>query len=79
MGFTARIFLGQVGWYVAQCAELPGCISQGRTLREAKANFAEAVKPYLETSAELRLQPADTRVRSANGPVRNARFEIALG
>jgi predicted RNase H-like HicB family nuclease len=78
MGFTARIFPGQDGWYVAQCAELPGCISQGRTLREAKANFAEALELYLETLAELRPKPTDARVPSASGPVRTARFQIAL-
>ncbi|MCI4324006.1 MAG: type II toxin-antitoxin system HicB family antitoxin [Thermoplasmata archaeon] len=78
MGFTAKIFRGEDGWYVAQCAELPGCVTQGRTIREAKANFAEALELYLETLAELRDRPASTRMSSHHGVVtRTARFEIA--
>jgi predicted RNase H-like HicB family nuclease len=34
-------------WYIAQCLEVD-VASQGRTLKEAMANLAEAVSLYLE-------------------------------
>jgi predicted RNase H-like HicB family nuclease len=36
------------GWYVVQCVELPGAISQGRTRAEALANIKEAIELLLE-------------------------------
>jgi len=36
------------GWYVVQCVELPGAISQGRTKEEALANIKDAIKLLLE-------------------------------
>jgi predicted RNase H-like HicB family nuclease len=36
------------GWYVVQCVELPGAISQGRTREEALANIKEAIELLLE-------------------------------
>lgn len=37
------------GVFVAQCPQLPGCVSQGRTRAEALANIAEAIQGYLES------------------------------
>jgi predicted RNase H-like HicB family nuclease len=48
MSFTARVWKGEDGFFVAQCEELPGCITQGKTLEEVKRNFAEALELYLE-------------------------------
>ena len=39
------------GYYLAQCPALPGCISQGRSPGEARANIAEAMSCYLECLA----------------------------
>jgi predicted RNase H-like HicB family nuclease len=39
------------GWYVVQCVELPGAISQGRTREEALANIKEAIELLLEHRA----------------------------
>ena len=50
--FTARIVKGEDGWYVAYCEELPGCVTQGKTIADAEANFAEALTVYLETLAD---------------------------
>jgi predicted RNase H-like HicB family nuclease len=36
------------GWYVVQCVELPGAISQGHTREEALANIKEAIELLLE-------------------------------
>ncbi|MGH2567262.1 MAG: type II toxin-antitoxin system HicB family antitoxin [Bacteroidota bacterium] len=35
------------GWYVATCPSLPGCISQGKTERQAKDNMKEAIRLHL--------------------------------
>ena len=39
------------GWYIAECPALPGCVSQGRTLKEALKNIREAIELSLETRA----------------------------
>ncbi len=41
----------EAGWYVVQCVELPGAISQGRTREEALANIKEAIELLLEHRA----------------------------
>lgn len=43
--FTVRIEY-EDGWYSVQCAELPGAVSQGKTLDEAIANIKEATEGY---------------------------------
>ena len=53
VAFTARIVKDEDGWYVAYCQELPGCVTQGKTIAEAEANFAEALALYLETLADM--------------------------
>lgn len=40
------------GWIVAECAELPGCISQGKTKAEALANISEAIIGWLWVEAQ---------------------------
>jgi len=37
------------GMFVAECPSLPGCISQGRTRKEAVENIQDAMKGYLES------------------------------
>ena len=37
---------------VATCPSLPGCISQGRTVREALKNIREAIRLHIRTLAE---------------------------
>jgi predicted RNase H-like HicB family nuclease len=38
--------------FSAQVVELPGCISQGETKKEAIANIKEAIEGYLEAFPE---------------------------
>ena len=40
--------------YVADVPELPGCMSQGRTVDEALKNVREAIALYLETCPRKR-------------------------
>lgn len=43
--------------YVADVPELPGCMSQGRTIESALKNVKEAVSLYLETVPRRRKTP----------------------
>ncbi len=48
MKFKVIIKEGEDGWYVITVPSLPGCISQGRTKKEALENIKEAIELYLE-------------------------------
>ncbi|MDI6917187.1 MAG: type II toxin-antitoxin system HicB family antitoxin [Thermoplasmatales archaeon] len=52
MKFKIRIEIDEDGWYVVTVPSLPGCISQGRTEKEAKKNIKEAIKLHLSSLAE---------------------------
>jgi predicted RNase H-like HicB family nuclease len=43
---------GEDGYIVAECPVIPGCISQGRTRREALRNVREAIELCLECRAQ---------------------------
>jgi predicted RNase H-like HicB family nuclease len=44
--------------YVAEVPELPGCMSQGRTIEAAIKNAGEAISLYLETTGKRRKKPS---------------------
>ena len=50
MKLTAIIEKSKDGWYVGQVEEMPGAISQGKTIEEVKDNLSDAVKLLLETN-----------------------------
>ena len=61
--FTAVFQPAEEGGYVAYAAELPGAITQGETLDEARQNLHEAIQLVLEANRELnRLELADGRL-----------------
>ncbi len=61
--FTAVYQAAEEGGYVAFAEEVPGAISQGETLDEARANLAEAIQLVLDANREQsRLELADGRV-----------------
>jgi len=45
------------GYWVAECPSLPGCVSQGKTKREAKANIRKAIEGYLDALEEIESNP----------------------
>ncbi|MCL0096256.1 type II toxin-antitoxin system HicB family antitoxin, partial [Thermodesulfovibrionales bacterium] len=47
-----RLEKDEDGIYVSTCPSLPGCISQGKTEKEALENIKEAVKLHLRCLAE---------------------------
>ncbi|HEY6346880.1 MAG TPA: type II toxin-antitoxin system HicB family antitoxin [Bryobacteraceae bacterium] len=53
------------GWFIAHVVELPGCVSQGATLEEAKKNIASA----LESCIEVLLEDAIRKQGSREEPV----------
>ncbi len=40
------------GGYIAECLELPGCMSQGETEDEAKANIVDAIESCISVLVE---------------------------
>jgi antitoxin HicB len=46
-----RIIIGQDedGAFVVECPSLPGCVSQGKTRKEAIENIQDAIRGYLES------------------------------
>ncbi len=49
MRFRVTIEQDEDGKFVAECASLPGCISQGGTREEARKNIVEAITGYLQS------------------------------
>lgn len=52
--FTAVFEPASEGGWVAWVEELPGAVTQGETIDEARENLAEAVELILEANRELR-------------------------
>lgn len=50
--FTAIYEHTEDGWWVVSVPEIPGAISQGRTLEEAREMIKDAVKLLLEVRRE---------------------------
>lgn len=49
MKFRIIIEQDEDGVFVAECPSLPGCISQGKTRKEAMKNIKDAVRGYIES------------------------------
>jgi predicted RNase H-like HicB family nuclease len=50
--FTVTIIQDEDGVFVAECPAIPGCLSQGKTRKEAEKNVRDAIKDCLEVRAE---------------------------
>ena len=53
MTFTITITRDEDGMYIAECASIPGCVSQGKTEEEAQSNIKDAIKETLAVRAKL--------------------------
>jgi len=49
--FTA-VYRKSQGWYVGWVEEVPGAVTQGKTLKELKENLKEAVQLVIETNRD---------------------------
>lgn len=47
----------ETGYYVAEVPAMPGCLSQGRTRKEAIANIKEAIAGWLDVMADKAGKP----------------------
>lgn len=52
MKFIVTIDRDEDGIFIIECPSIPGCISQGKTEREAIENIKDAIKQCLEVRAE---------------------------
>ena len=51
----------EYGGYVADCPNLPGCMSQGKTKESALCNIREAIQGYLHVAKEKGIRiPSET-------------------
>ena len=59
MDFKIVIEKDEDGWFVATCPSLPGCISQGKTEKQAIKNMKEAIQLHLQSLSKdgLPLKP----------------------
>jgi predicted RNase H-like HicB family nuclease len=48
LNFTILMQPGRRGGFIARCPAMPGVVSEGDTLEEARAQAAEAIRGYLE-------------------------------
>jgi len=53
MNYTAIIQKTPNGWYIGQCEQVPGALTQGKTVEEVKGNLKEAIQLVLETEKSL--------------------------
>ncbi len=53
MRFIVSIYRDEDGVYIAECASIPGCVSQGQTEAEVESNIADAIGECLAVRAEL--------------------------
>ncbi len=61
--FTAVFEEAEEGGYIAYVAEVPGAVTQGETLEEARDNLREAAELVLEANRERALQEFEGRSR----------------
>ena len=59
--FNAMFEEAPEGGYTAFVEELPGAVSQGETLEEARENLKEAIELILECNRELAYKNVDAR------------------
>jgi predicted RNase H-like HicB family nuclease len=53
MKIRAIVHKATEGGYWAEVPSLPGCVTQGETMREIRANLKEAIELWLEASQEI--------------------------
>ncbi len=61
------------GGYTAYAEELPGAISEGETLEEARENLRDAIEILLEANRELASKPQQSK------SVRREKLTIVVG
>ena len=52
MKFVITLTKDEDGVFVSECLSIPGCVSQGKTMTEAKKNIRQAIRECLLVRAE---------------------------
>ena len=52
MGYTAIIKQIEDGWYMGQCEQVPGAMTQGKSIEEVKENLKDAIQLVLDFEKE---------------------------
>ena len=60
MRFVVTITQDEDGMYVAECPSVPGCVSQGKRVKEAEVNIKEAIRECLTREDTSRRSPYPT-------------------
>lgn len=60
------IYPGENGYWVIECPSLSGCISQGKTKKEAIANIKEAINGYIKALEEDGLPVPEEQFEAMN-------------
>jgi predicted RNase H-like HicB family nuclease len=47
MMFHVTLQTAEDGWIIAECPALPGCVTQGKSEKEALENVTEAIRAWL--------------------------------
>ena len=55
--YSVVVEKGMDGYFIAEVPELPGCYSQGKTMKEVMANIKEAIELYIESVQDLKKKP----------------------
>lgn len=53
MKLLIRICRSERGGYVASCPTLPGCVTRGHTLEQARETMDEAIRGYLASVGDF--------------------------
>ncbi len=65
MKFLITLDRDEDGIWIAECPQIPGCVSRGRTRDEATNSIRDAIRACLEVRAELGL-PLTVEVRQVD-------------
>jgi predicted RNase H-like HicB family nuclease len=68
MKFTVVLTRDEDGFITAECPDLPGCVSQGKTRDEALKNITEAISLWLESSDRVKVRPSRAEVTEVTIP-----------
>ena len=75
--YTVLFEPAEEGGYVVTCPSLPGLVTEGDTLEEARANAAEAIRGYLEALAKVG-QPIPPEDSASEGTIIKETVEVAI-
>jgi predicted RNase H-like HicB family nuclease len=56
MKYNVLVYQDEEGKYIAECVDLPGCISDGKSKEDVLVNIKEAIKAYNESYQKEKLE-----------------------